>query len=281
MTHPALLLLLAVAAAASTAIAQKEPRLLRYDLQPGAEGEYAVRSKVHTLVQSAGPSMETTVTIDATMRYRVVERDKRGARVHHEMQSLKMQVDSPGRVTKFDSETGEPAPPQLGAMPQLIGQTIEAETDDRGRLLGEPRIVDHGGDAVEAKGVLDQFLVELPEAPVAVGESWTTETRQALGPDKEMVLRLTNVLVSFDGQNAKIGQTLTYERADQPKDLPAQVELEPTTGDLQVNLHRPVPMAMQQNMRMTTTTSAPGHEIKMRINSETAVAPVMTKRNKQ
>ncbi len=145
--------------------------LLRYDLNEGDVLPYEVTHVAKTKTSVRGKSQTSQVHTTSRRHWKVVRRNEDGTMVFdHVIDSVSMtQQNGDAEELRWDSESGEEAPPAFQLVASRIGQTLATITvNERGEEISREN---HGG--TEASLGMGSLTLTMPEQPIAVGESWS------------------------------------------------------------------------------------------------------------
>jgi hypothetical protein len=164
--------------------AQGKGYLLRYQFKKDEVLYYQVDHE--TTMTTTRPELKETVTNDVRTRksHRVVSVDSDGtAWIELAIEEARMSAQfGEGEPLCFDSQNPEECPKAYKHVRDIIGKPLaQAHVSPRGELLSTKPLLGAGGSETtkpaKADGSLSDeasrnFLVEFPEHPVKVGESW-------------------------------------------------------------------------------------------------------------
>lgn len=143
---------------------------LRYKFSPGETLRWEVvhRATVQTTIQGSSQTAETRSK--SIKRWVIDDVAADGAITFtHSVESIDMWQKTQGRSeVRYNSETDKEVPPGYETAAQSVGLPLTmTKMNDRGKVL--KRTEKHSQPTS-----LMQLAVELPDKPVAIGESWTT-----------------------------------------------------------------------------------------------------------
>ena len=165
------LLLSLAAAAAEDRQADGEKFSLRYRFQPGETLRWDVvhRTKVRTTIAKSTQTAETTST--STKVWRVTEVKPDGtATFEHLVENIDMRQQMSGQnEVRYNSRTDQAPPAAFANVAQAVGVPLSVVTlDGHGKVLKRQR--KSIKTATPSEG---EITIPLPEAPVAVGGTWS------------------------------------------------------------------------------------------------------------
>lgn len=296
LTRLAILPLLGVLASTAPGFAQAVP--LRYQWKQGDTVTYrtVVRTTSSATGGPAGPeTFEQTLTQTMKLTVAAVHVDGT-ATLRQSIEAVSMEVTTPAGKVAYDSArpVGEDADPRVVAMSKtaggMVGEAISVTMAPTGaikRIDGAARIADKliaslprdpmsGGLAQNIKAMmnedalrnsLEQSFSRMPEQPVSVGDTWTSE--QAIGADAtgKIVGTSTFTLKAVDGagdaRSARIAVSLALRQQGAPgSGASAAMKLGPGSkgeGEVVFNLGRGLieSNSMRTEMPMTVTMRGP------------------------
>lgn len=170
----ALLLLLVVAAplwADETPAADAQKYLLRYKFQPNEAIRWQVVHRAKVVTTVSGASMTSETVTRSVKLWRVLKADAQEATFENIVESVELSTDITGRARiHYNSTTDKEPPGGYENMASSIGVPLAAVTVD-GR--GTVKHRENRKDIKAAAPSEGSILIPLPEAAVAVGQSWT------------------------------------------------------------------------------------------------------------
>lgn len=149
-----------------------EKYLLRYKFQPNEAIRWQVTQRVKVVNSVSGSSMTTEMVTSSVKLWRVLKADAQEATFENCVESVEASTDITGRARiHYDSKTDKEPPGGFENFAESIGVPQGTITvDGRGTVLRR-----QGNTGVKAAARSDgPVLLPLPEAAVAVGETWTT-----------------------------------------------------------------------------------------------------------
>jgi hypothetical protein len=311
------LLLLAIIAAAAPAGAQAIP--LRYQWKQGDVLTY--RTVVKTTSNSTGaPSGPATFdqTMSQTLNITVAAVDPEGtATLWQVIEAVTLELNSPMGKVVYDSArpVGDDADPRVVSIAKtvggLVGERISVTMSGTGavrRIDGAARIVEKlmtnlprdpmaGGLAQNIRSMLsddalrtslEQSFSRMPEQPVKVGDTWTSE--QAVGADVigKIIGKSTFTLKAIEGSGetamARIGVRLALRQENVASSGAASMRLDPGSegeGEVVFNIARGRIEKNSMTTLLPTTVTMRGPEagaVTIRNNTKTSMTMDITRR---
>jgi hypothetical protein len=162
-------LLFAVGVAAS---AEEAKHTLRYRFTPGESVYFASRNDTVRRFSLNANDVQSKDSVDALKHYKVLEVTQDGEAVLELMiDRTKMSVDDGTAKFVYDSTKDEDPPAAFQAVHGTVGKPwLRMTVTPRGETIS---CLSPGGRPVpESSDYLSRVLPELPERPVAIGESW-------------------------------------------------------------------------------------------------------------
>jgi hypothetical protein len=213
--RPTALLALLLALAAPLA-AQEPPKkqLLRLSFQPGSSHFYRLTMGMQTRAKAGNNEVSVDMTMEQVMEMKCVEVKDGKARI--ELTSLRLILKATGPMKiDYDSDVEGSDPGMLRNAVGMLGETMTMSLDERGRLgdLDVPEAFEalglFGGGGVEE--LMAQAMPQLPEAPVAIGESWETSAEMRMGKYGSGQVKIVNRLAAVEGDSLRIDQEMQLD----------------------------------------------------------------------
>jgi hypothetical protein len=228
---------------------------LRYSYEKGATGHYTVEQVADIDFKMGEQSMKQNLRMQLSASWVVTDVKDGTAHVSTEITRVAMDMKSPMGSQKFDTDDEDSLNAMFEPILDMIGKKIESQMDARGHLTVTkvPDEMARGGrmgPMLDAEGVLTPFHPELPEAAVAVGDTWEGTLPQAMGPMGSLDLKVVNKLVSMNGRSAVIEQKISLGESD---DIP--VKLDSAASKIVLNLGEAMPASAEMSMDMTLSQS--------------------------
>ena len=143
---------------------------LRYRLTEGEQLRYRVTHVAKTKTTINGTEELSDMTSESVRHWDVTAADDTGATFDHVIDSVDMtQVDGEGDQRGWSSESGEEPPTRFQGVADKVGTVIATVTiNPRGQELGRA-----DDQSIKTDLGMGGLTLALPEAPVAVGSSWS------------------------------------------------------------------------------------------------------------
>lgn len=250
--------------------------LLRYHFEKGASGHYVVADSSN-MKMAAGPRpMEATMSKQMFMEFRIVDVVDGVAHVQHEFHRVKMTVNDPMRgVMEFDTDDEDSMPGMLDHILDMVGQPWEVEVDALGKVelvrvpevLKSPKALQTG---INLEEMASHFMAELPDEPIAIGDSWKTSFSQS-SQMGDMVVEIDNKLVAVDETSATIEQTMTMEVDAKGSPLPLETDVKKATGKVVLDLRQGMPRDLSMSMEIGLKTEGGPMPVDMQVKKDVSM----------
>lgn len=233
--------------------APQEKQLLRLKFQE-SDLAFHLTSKMSQNSDMNGQSMGTDSTSEvfASMKLMPAEGMDTAA-VMLKVSRLKVDVDSPMGKVAFDSEKEGSMPPMMGNIGDALNKDIKSSVSSTGKLakleLAGQEASPMGGGPEQIIGAFEQLYTELPEEPVAVGDSWSTDRTRAMGPS-EVRFTIVNTLSKLENGLATIQQKIDIDTESLKNGMITKMEIKSAEGELVLDLSTGAPVSFFSKMAM-------------------------------
>lgn len=189
---------------AAPVLAQEgEPKkhLLRFNFKADHAWSTVVEQKMKMSMNMGGQDMNTTMDMKMFMSHKILGVEGNKADIEQEITRVLVKMDNPMMAVDYDSSNPESDPGMAGPVADMVGSKSKLTLTDTGKLEDvelDESLEESAGQGVDMKSMMKQSSVELPEGPVAIGETWVVEQKMPLGQLGETVTKVTNKLVSID-----------------------------------------------------------------------------------
>jgi hypothetical protein len=247
--------------------------LLRYAFEQGKTVHAVTTQHMTMKMDLRGKPMETAMDMQLFESMTVAELKDGRARIVGRTDRIKVVAKMSGDAdVDYDSDVeGSDAGP-LGGIADLVGKEMEIEFDDRGKggAVKLPEELKHlTSRSVDLEEVMQQQFHELPDAPVAVGDTWENETEMALGTGKSKVKVKSKLLEVANGK-AKIEMQMLVDLDAREVPGGMKMTVEKATGTMMLDLAGwQVPAG---TMDMVLTTKGGGMDSRMEVTVATTAA---------
>jgi hypothetical protein len=253
------------------------------------EGQTLVfRSAQKNITSFGGQSMEQEQV--QTFAFGIKTVDAQGA-ADVEMKVTAIAVKASGiQEMEWDSEKDKEAPenPQAKMLSRMIGQAFQMKMAPSGKVLEvkgmekllETMLKDMGPEAQMAamqlkqmfsddayKGMMQQMAPQLPETPVAKGDTWKSDFTLKIPMMGGLKFAITSRLADFKGDEAHIEQDISMEmkeNADPDNPLAGFMEIKGARGKAASVFSVGRGLFLTQTSSMEMVISANGQEIPVR-----------------
>ncbi|MGE3174947.1 MAG: hypothetical protein AB7O97_20130 [Planctomycetota bacterium] len=240
--------------------------LLRMAFEPGKAAHYRKAVDTTMKVVVGGRELNSRTTMTMRVRAEVLEVKDGAATMRHTVEHVTVKMDGPKVQVDYDSaDPGASAGP-LRRLEELVGEWISVRLDDRGRCSGATASDGFPGDALAGPGgsgpggsgldgFVGEIVPELPDEPVAVGETWRTAVYMPVPVLDRPRVVIENTLVAVGDGRARIRQVVVSDAdAERAADesVPVSVQVE---GVLVLDLATGMPA--ESEVRFTLRETSP------------------------
>ena len=211
-----LTLLLAVPAVA------QEKHQLRLNFAPGTTMHYVMSQDVDMKMNMGAGDMGTKMTMKMFMSNAVKGVKGNTATIEQQLTRIVAKADSPMMKVDYDSSDEDSDPGMLESMADMVGQKTTLNLTDQGKI-GNIEMDEQAADRAKRAGVnmkdaLSNSIMQLPENPVAIGETWETTQSLPMGQGGKINAKSVNELVAVDDKffTVKTKMVIDLDSAEMP-----------------------------------------------------------------
>ena len=243
--------------AAATAQAPAKPKhLLRFNFQAGTVVKQ-VMTQGMTMTMNMGAEdlvTKTTTKVYSSFKVRAVEGDV--ASVENKMTRVTAQLESPMEQVDYDSDDDDSRPGSLEALADMVGETVTWKMSDRGAMTAVkmPESLQEL-NGVNFEQMMSQIVHQMPDHPVAVGESWDVDQKIPMGQMGEAAAVLTYKLVGLTNDEYVFDQAMELDASSLT--LPPRMKMQDIKATGKVTMDRRCGMPKSMTMTMTMTVDGP------------------------
>lgn len=199
------------------------------------------------------------------------------ATIEQKFTRVKAKVSGMAQVD-YDSNDPESRPGPLGALEEMVGESITLVMTDRGKVMGSKPSAGFPTESLERSGMdlnqmLAQCVPEFPDQPIAIGESWVTEMKMPMGQMGDIHCKITNRLVEVEKGKAKLDQAYEFDTKDVQLPGGMQLKVDKGTGWTLLDLALGLPLDSQSTIEMSMT-GGPGGGMNMQMAMQTVTKRV-------
>ncbi len=242
---------------------------LRLKHVEGTTNHFMVASTMKVAISVAGQDMGQDMDMQMFMEQKVLGVKDGIATVSQRIYRMKIKADSMMAQVDYDSDDENSDAGMMESATEMLGQTFELKMDATGKVLDvkAPEDFDpsslRGAGASDLKSMFDKNTVVLPEAPMAVGDTWESESENNMGQMGAMKVKTTNKLVKIEGGKATIEQVMKLDTSGMQ--MPAEMQMTPgdASGTTVIDLEKGLVVESKSAMKMTMTGEQQGMEMNM------------------
>jgi hypothetical protein len=261
---------------------EKQPQhLLRLSFQAGRSQFYRDTTET-TMKGKVVPSsigMDMTMTMEMTREERVVSVKEGKAQVEQVIHRIVIRTTGPLQID-YDSDDPHSDPGALGSTVEIVGKASSCTFDERGRgsdfVLPESvgAGLPFGGDARSWMSGMGN-LAELPEAPVAIGDTWETSAPTPVPGLGEGKTKVVTRLLEVDEGRATLEQDMRMDTESLKMPGGFKMECEATRGVTVIDLAtgRTLESTSEMVMKMTGGVSGVGVTTTTHLHSQAIEPP--------
>jgi len=261
-------------------------QVLRFSFAKGLKGHYAMATQADMKIDANGQKMNTKMNMDMFMSFEVTDVVDGRAHINHTLDRMKMTGNMPmvGAI-EFDTADEDSVPAMFDQYVDMIGQTIVTKVDERGTFEAElPQGISSASAAQTGFNdkMFSQIMPQLPEGPIAVGETWTTSMAMPMGQMGDMKMNVINKLAAADGNMITIERTLEVDLEGLAQ-MPVKPNFRKAESVIVLDLRNAMPEQSSTEMEMDMNMDQGGRTMTMdmkmrntlrRVTAEEAQGPV-------
>jgi hypothetical protein len=277
MNAPHLLAAL-IGAALLSVPAPTQEHLLRFSFQEGATQYYRQSQEVRMKVDMGGMNMDTTMTMEMTVEFKVHGVKEGTADVSQTVARLVVKMDNPMMGVDYDSDEPDSDAGPMEPMTAMVGKAFKMKIDPTGRVTDFKQ--PEGFDAPAAGmmgGDLEQFfrsMPELPGKPVAVGATWDTSTNLPMGRMSAAGVKVVNKLVKVEAGKAHMEQVMQVDVAKLELPEGATVKIDRAGGSAVLDLATGLVHQASTEVLMKMTADQGGMKMDMDMTMTTRMTAI-------
>jgi hypothetical protein len=238
------------------ALAQ-DKHTLRLKFVPG-HVSHSLQSQDMSMEMAMGEQkMKTTMSVQMWTEAKIADVKDGTASIEHKYTRTKARSDGGMGSMKVDYDSDVPgakAGPQFAAFGKLVGQKVTTRVDASSKVHGvdvpEDLDIDLERAGLNLKQEFERTFTAFPKDPIAVGESWTTETEMAMGQMGTMKGKVTNKLVDVKGDVATIEQKIEMDTASAKLPQGMKLDITKAEGTSKIDLRTGLPVESRMDMDM-------------------------------
>lgn len=218
------------------------------------------------MVTKTNTKIWTTTTVK-TAKGNTAEMEQKITRVTAVADSLVLKIN-------YDSNDKDSDPGQMEALAELVGETTTMKLTDQGKM-SDVKLPDAANEMLAASGVdlheiLKTMVTQLPDRPIAVGETWNVEQEFPIAGFGKADGVMLYKLLAIDKKTITLQQTLVLDISK--VQIPGVKEFTMTTkGTSRLDLMTGSPIEMD-----ITSTTKVGGPMKMDIIIRQQIKPAAT-----
>ncbi|MFK7739026.1 MAG: DUF6263 family protein [Planctomycetota bacterium] len=232
-THMSIARTLSLAAVLSAPLFAQDAQkhLLRYRFQAGQTWDVLIEQEMKMAMDMGGQAMNTTMLMSMFTANKVAKVEDGKASLEQKITRIKAKMDMGIMNVDFDSADPDSDAGMMGPLADLVDSVAKVSLTANGKM-GDVKLSDALKDqmaqsGMDLKQMMSQASVELPEKPIAIGESWTTKSTVKLGQMGETTSEVVNKLISVDNDYFVLEQTVKVDTSE--TEMPGGMELEDLT----------------------------------------------------
>jgi hypothetical protein len=248
---------------ASTAFAQeiesakpKQKHMVRFSFKAGAVRHTVMMQDMVMTMNIGAEDMVTKVkttswstTTTKSVKGNIAEIEQKVTRVKAFADSITMKVD-------YDSNDEDSDPGVLEVLADLVGQKITMKLSDQGKISDV--VMPDDADQLKAAGMdmeqlMSQTVTQLPDHPIAIGESWKVQQENSVGQFGKMDSETTYTLLHINKEFISLKHSMVCDTENVVMPGGATIDTMKVTGTSKIDLRTGMPIEM--NFTMSTKVS--------------------------
>ncbi|MGE3174946.1 MAG: DUF6263 family protein [Planctomycetota bacterium] len=253
--------------------------LLRMAFEPGKPAWYRQSVDMSSTMKIGGQDMVTGMKMAVVLRTEVLEVTGGKASMRHTFERITAKMDNPMMKVDYDSDDPDSRPGALAILEDVVGESLQVQVDDHGRFsdakpsAGFPEQASEMFGGGELNRFLGQNVPELPDQPVAIGESWQTTTEMPMGPTGNAKVTVTNTLMEVGGGRARIRQVMSVDVDDLKVPGGGQMQMDKAEGFTVLDLATGMPIESEMQMVSKVVNTQVSMDMSMTLRVDAVPAP--------
>ena len=280
---PLSLLLTIAAVAEAPAFAQEaQKHLVRFSFKAGTVVHSVLEQDTKTTMTIGGAPRTTHMKAQIFSTTSIKSATGNTASIESHITRVKVLADNIAMKIDYDSAKEDSDPGLLEGLASMVGSKISTQLTDQGKITGlqMPDWADSLAPAgVDLEQMMSQSVVQLPEHPLAIGDSWEVELVMPMGQMGDGKATTTYKLIAIDKQSITLQETVVMDVDS--LELPGGIEFEKVTGKgeskLDLRTGTPINRSMSMNMTMSGQMEM---EVEMVVTQTLKPAPEQTSKAK-
>lgn len=246
------------------ALAQEDTRtkyLLRSNLRAGLVTKQRMTQTTIVRATRGGEESVATSTMKTFTTSKVRSVDGADAVCESTITRIKSRLDKRGEQIEYDSDTAGDGPHAQFALAGAIGKTATMVVSDRGAVkqVELPESL-REANGVNFEAIFAQVGQQMPEHPVAIGDTWTVPQGIPAGPFGEIQVEMSYTLVAVNEESYVLDHAVKMKSST--VDLPMKIKLASCEAKGVVIIDRVLGSITSTSLKTDMTFEGP---IKMRI----------------
>jgi hypothetical protein len=193
--------------------------LLRLSFEPGKVLHYRMSMIMQQKMNMGAKPVDMDTAMGITFKTEVLEVVNGKAKVRQTFERVTVKSDNAIMKVDYDSADPESRAGPMAVLEDLVGESVTVHVDERAHYSGVEMSEDFPKAAIDVLGgdmekLLSQSVPELPDQPVAIGESWETTKPLQMAQFGEAQAKVVNKLTEVSGGHARIDMQLTIDTSN-------------------------------------------------------------------
>ncbi len=267
-----------IALSAGAAMAQESPKhLLRMAYEVGKTTWYLQEFTMQQQAKIGERKVENTIDSGMQVASEMLSVDGGRAKVRRTFLRITAKMAGMMRVD-YDSDKADSKPGPFRDLSDLVGESVTLAMTDRGKVDGvelSPNFPEHALAMLgsDIKEMFSQAVPELPDQPIAIGDTWETQQVFSSGQAGGMTVKIVNRLAEVGDGRARIDQSLTVIPDAGKMPAGASLTADAASGTTQIDLATGMPIESRMSIAMHVKGS-PGAPMDMQMTMSVRVAKI-------
>lgn len=244
--------------------------LVRYSFKAGTVQHSLTEQQMKMTMNMGAQDMVTDMKMSMFSTTRIKSTKGNTAEIEQVITRVKAKADSIAMKVDYDSAIEDSDPGMLGGLADMVNAKSSLKLSDQGKMSDIQ--MPNNAETIKAAGidlqqVLSQSVTQLPDTPLALGETWKVKQSMPMGQMGDAEAEVRYKLIATDDKHITLEQEMLID-ADKLKMPTGKIDSITAKGRLKIDVRTGMPIEM--DMKMSTKMSG---QIKMTMELTQRVRP--------
>ena len=232
--------------------------MVRFSFKAGTVTHRVLDQDMNMTMNMGAKDMVTNIKMSMWMTASIVAVKGNTADIEQKITRMKAFADSITMKVNYDSDDDETDAGPLEAIEDMVGEQITMKLSDQGKisdvkLPDDVELYQQAG--VDMAQIMAQTVTQLPDHPIAVGETWKVPQTTEMGELGEMKSETTYKLIAITKDFITLSQTMSFDLDGVQIPGGASLDEMRAIGTSKIDLRTGMPAEM--DLTMTTKMGGP------------------------